>query len=67
MDFEKMQNSLLKNFGEFTEFCVSELDVTNYYDLVDTIIDLYNFKVKVHQKDKKLYNQVINELKKEDE
>ena len=32
---EIFEESLLKNLGEFVEFCVYDLKVNNYYDLID--------------------------------
>ena len=39
---EIFEESLLKNLGEFVEFCVYDLKVNNYYDLIDKIIILNN-------------------------
>lgn len=67
MNYEKLQYSLRKNFQEFSEFIVYNFGITNYYDLVDFIIDLYNFRLMVREEDNKLYNKIIKKLEKEDD
>lgn len=58
-------NSLLKNIQEFCEFCVDDLKVSGYYDLVDYIIELVNFKATMYQENKeltlKVWEQVLDE------
>lgn len=66
-EYETLKNSIYKNIGEFSEFVVDNFGITNYYDLVDLIIDLHNFRAKMYKKDKKLTMLVLKELESEDE
>ena len=65
-DMEKMEKSLLKNLQEFVEFVVDDLKITNYYDLVDNICDLHNFRAKTYKKDKELALEIMKEIEEED-
>lgn len=62
--YEAVKNSILKNLGEFSEFVV-DLGITNFYDLVDYIIDLHNFRVKVYKENKSLATKIMKEIEKE--
>lgn len=62
--YEAVKNSILKNLGEFSEF-VADLGITNYYDLVEYIIDLHNFRAKVYKQDEKLAKKIMKEIEKE--
>lgn len=64
-EYDLMEKSLMKNIQEFTEFIVDNLHITNYYDLVDRIIELNNFRARAYKKDKKLTLEIIKELEKE--
>jgi hypothetical protein len=66
-DYDLMEQSLLKNLQEFVEFCVYDMKITNYYDLVDTIVDLHNFRAKAYKKNKDLTLEIIKEIEKESE
>ncbi len=63
--YDLMERSLMKNSREFIEFVVDNLHITNYYDLVDRIIELNNFRARAYKKDKKLTLEIIKELEKE--
>ena len=65
--YELMHNSIMHNIGELSEFLVDTFEITNYYDLVDFMIDLYNFRVKVFKQDKKLGIEIMKELESESE
>lgn len=64
-EYDLMEKSLMKNSREFIEFVVDNLHITNYYDLVDRIIELNNFRARAYKKDKKLTLEIIKELEKE--
>ena len=64
--YDIMYNSLMKNIQELSEFCVDELGCTGYYDLVDKIIDLYNFKVLMFKEHRNVAEMVNNELESEE-
>ena len=51
---EIFEESLLKNLGEFVEFCV--------YDLKNKIIISNNISAKLKQKDNKLYKKIKKEV-----
>ncbi len=57
-----LEQNLMKNIQEFSEFVVDNFGITNYYDLVDLMIDLHNFKAKMYKRDKKLTMEILNEL-----
>ena len=59
---EIFEESLLKNLGEFVEFCVYDLKVNNYYDLIDKIIISNNISANIKQKDNKLYKKIKKEV-----
>ena len=63
--YDIMYNSLMKNIQELSEFLVDEFGLTGYYDLVDYIIDLYNFKVGVYKENKELALKIVKELERE--
>lgn len=58
-------NSLLKNIQELCEFLVDEFDIVSYYDLIDYIIDLHNFKVGVYKENKELALKILKEIESE--
>ena len=64
-DYDLLKNSIYKNIQEFTEFVVNEFNITNYYDLVEYIIDLHNFKAKVWKLDQELFIRTEKELKRD--
>lgn len=66
-EYDLMEQSLLKNLQEFVEFVVYDLHITNYYDLINTIIDLHNFRAKTYKKNKDLALEIIKEIEKESE
>jgi hypothetical protein len=66
-EYDLMEQSLLKNLQEFVEFVVYDLKITNYYDLVDYIVDLHNFKAKAYKKNKELTLEIIKEIEMESE
>lgn len=63
--YEVVKNSILKNLGELSEF-VADLGITNYYDLVDYIIDLHNFRAKVYKENKELATRISKAIEKEE-
>ena len=63
-NYETMERSLMKNLQEFSEFAVS-FGVTNYYDLCDLMVDLWNFRSVTYQMDEKLANKITKKVKKE--
>lgn len=62
-EYETLKQSIYKNIQEFTEFIVDTFGITNYYDLVDMIIDLHNFRAKVYKQDRVLYFKIDKALK----
>jgi len=65
-EYDIMKESIYKNIQELSEFLVDELKVNNYYDLIDTIIDLHNFRAIAYKYDKKLTEKIIKELESEE-
>jgi hypothetical protein len=65
--YEVMENSMLKNIQEFCEDIVDQFGVTNYYELIDLIYDLWNFRVIVQQLNPKLYKDIKEQIEKENE
>lgn len=63
---ELFEYSLNKNLQEFVEFVVYNLHINNYYDLVDYIVNLHNFRAKIYKSNKELAEKIIYELKEED-
>ena len=59
---EIMEQSILKNIQELSEFLIYDLHIDNYYDLIEELVDLYNFRVKVYRKNKKLFEEISKEL-----
>lgn len=62
-EYETLKRSIDKNIQEFAEFIVDTFGITNYYDLVDMIIDLHNFRAKVYKQDRILYFKIDKALK----
>lgn len=65
--YDIMYNSIQKNIQELCEFLVDEFDIVSYYDLIDYITDLYNFKVGVYKENKELALKVLKELESEED
>lgn len=65
-DVQRMIYSLQKNIQEISEQLVYDFGVSNYYELIDLLIDLWNIRAKLKIKDFKLYETIINELKEEE-
>ena len=65
-EYDIMKESIYKNIQELSEFLVDELKVNNYYDLIDTIIYLHNFRAIAYKYDKKLTEKIIKELESEE-
>lgn len=65
MEYDLMKQSLLKNLQEFSEECVDNYRINNYYELSDLIVDLWNIRAKLIKKDKKLYENILKELESE--
>ena len=65
-EYELMENSILKNIQELSETCVSDFNISNYYDLVDLLYELWNIRAKLTQKNKELYKEIIKELESEE-
>ena len=63
--YDIMYNSLMKNIQELSEFLVDEFGLTGYYDLVDYMIDLHNFKVGVYKENKELALKILKEIERE--
>jgi len=61
-NYEILEQNLMKNIQEFSEFIVDNFGITNYYDLVDLMIDLHNFKAKMYKRDKKLTMEILKEI-----
>ena len=53
MEYELMEQSILKNIQELSEDCVDNFHVSNYYELSDLIVNLWNIRAKLYKK--KLY------------
>lgn len=64
-EYETLKRSIDKNIQEFAEFIVDTFGITNYYDLLDMIIDLHNFRAKVYKQDRVLYFKIDKALKEE--
>lgn len=62
-EYETLKRSIDKNIQEFAEFIVDTFGITNYYDLLDMIIDLHNFRAKVYKQDRILYFKIDKALK----
>lgn len=62
-EYETLKQSIDKNIQEFAEFIVDTFGITNYYDLLDMIIDLHNFRAKVYKQDRILYFKIDKALK----
>ena len=63
--YDIMYNSLQKNIQELSEFLVDEFGLTGYYDLVDYMIDLHNFKVGVYKENSELALKILKEIERE--
>ena len=63
MEYELMRQSILKNIQELSEFCVDNMHISNYYDLIDLMTELWNIRAKLHKKNKDLYEEIVKELK----
>ncbi|MBR5303490.1 MAG: hypothetical protein IKU37_01520 [Candidatus Gastranaerophilales bacterium] len=61
--YDIIHNSLQKNIQELSEFLVDEFGITNYYDLVDLMIELFNFKLITKNEYNDTYNKVMKHLK----
>lgn len=61
-NYDILEQNLMKNIQEFSEFIVDNFGITNYYDLVDLMIDLHNFKAKMYKRDKQLTMEILKEL-----
>ena len=61
--YENMKNSIHKNIQELAEFCVDNMHVSNYYDLTDLMVELWNTRAKLKKKDNKLFEEINKELK----
>ena len=66
-NYEVMENSMLKNIQEFCEDIVDQFGVTNYYELIDLIYDLWNFRAITKQLNPKLYKDIKEQIEKENE
>ena len=62
MKYELMDQSISKNIQELTEFCVDNMHVSNYYDLIDLMIELWNIRAKLKKKNNKLFEEIKKEL-----
>lgn len=62
---EIMEQSILKNLQELSEFLVLDCGIDNYYDLFDYIADLHNFRAKMYKIDKKLTEKVMKQVEEE--
>ena len=51
-NYEQLHNSLAKNSQELTEFLADTFKVSNYYDLVEEIAKLYNFRAIAFKRNK---------------
>lgn len=43
--YEIMENSLMKNIQELSEYLVDNLNITNYYELLDILKFVYDIKM----------------------
>lgn len=62
MEYELMEQSILKNIQELSEDCVDNFHVSNYYELSDLIVNLWNIRAKLYKKNKKLYEEIAKEI-----
>ena len=63
--YEVFKNSMSKNMQEFCEDIVDQFGVKNYYDLINLIYDLWNFRAIVKQIRPKLYEDIQEQIEKE--
>jgi hypothetical protein len=63
--YEVFKNSMLKNMQEFCEDIVDQFGVENYYDLIDLIYDLWNFRAITKQLNPRLYKDIQEQIEKE--
>jgi hypothetical protein len=63
--YEVFENSMLKNMQEFCEDIVDQFGVENYYDLIDLIYDLWNFRAITKQLNPRLYKDIQEQIEKE--
>lgn len=56
--YDVCYNSIQKNIQELCEFLVDDCKVSGYYDLVDYMIELINFKAIMYQENKELTQKV---------
>ena len=66
MEYELMENSILKNIQELSETLVDDFYVNNYYELTDLIYELWNVRAKLCEKNIKLYREIERVLKEEE-
>lgn len=64
---ENMSNSIMKNIGELSDFCVYDFNVYNYYDFINKIIFLNNMLAKLKERDIELFNSLCSDIKKKEE
>ena len=66
MEYDLMEQSILKNLQELSEFCVSDFKVNNYYELVDKIIYINNIVTLLKQENYGLYKELEKKVESED-
>lgn len=62
-NYEVMEESISKNIRELSEFFVDNFRITNFYDMLEYVIHLHNFKARVIKRDKELAKEIVRELK----
>lgn len=62
-----MEQSILKNLQELSEFCEYDFGVNNYYDLIDKIVLLNNIVAKLKRKNYGLYKEIKEKIESEDQ
>ena len=67
MEYEVMEQSILKNLQELSEFCVSDFKVNNYYELVDKIIHTNNIVALLKEENYGLYKELEKKVESEEE
>ena len=62
-----MEQSILKNLQELSEFCEYDFGVNNYYDLIDKIVLLNNIVAELERKHYGLYKEIKEKVESEEE
>lgn len=64
-NYERLKQSILKNIQELSEFLIDNFRIKNYYDLIDYLVNITNFKITLYNKNLKLAKIIEKEIKEE--